>query len=236
SRSLSTIGRFFRLVLDVQQSISDAKALSAKFEGSKQVESSATSKFSFPSSRSIKPSVCVEIRDPAAAEDVTMNLPEFIHDSESSEFFKSRSSTLTKERLRCLIFISGLRTKPWLPLRTRLLKIVEENPNVALQEMVRGGVKMANLTRDSDANPTRLVYEKCKSMLQSSKLLPQSNTSNRKPLPFCLCCRGWYLPQHYTFKQYQFKQCRKIGHKEGYYPQVSPSALESSTYNMTKTS
>lgn len=40
--------------------------------------------------------------------------------------------TLTEERFRRLIFISGLQMKPWLPLRTCLLKVKEENPNVKL--------------------------------------------------------------------------------------------------------
>ncbi|VUZ56396.1 unnamed protein product [Hymenolepis diminuta] len=48
-----------------------------------------------------------------------------------------RSSTLTEEQFRCLIFISGLQTKPCLPLRTRLFKLMEENPNPKLRETVR---------------------------------------------------------------------------------------------------
>ncbi|VUZ53443.1 unnamed protein product, partial [Hymenolepis diminuta] len=64
--------------------------------------------------------------------------------------------TLTEEQ-----FISGLKTKPWLPLRTPLSKQMEKNLNMTLQVMVREGVKIVNLMRDSalvdsDALPTRL--------------------------------------------------------------------------------
>ncbi|KAM3179557.1 hypothetical protein ACTXT7_000292 [Hymenolepis weldensis] len=128
----------------------EAKALAAKFEGSKLVDSSTTSK-SFPSSYSIKPSASVEICDPAAAEDITINVPEFIYEPKSSKFSESRT--------------------------------LIEKPNVVQQEMVREGIKMANLMRDSafvhsDADPTRLVYEKSASMLQSAKFLAQPNASN----------------------------------------------------------
>lgn len=87
---------------------------------------------------------------------------------------KRSFDTLTEEKFRCPIFISGLQMRLWLPLRTHLLKIMEKNPNVKLQETVRERVKVANLTRNldligSDAKSTRLLHKISASIPQSTK-------------------------------------------------------------------
>ncbi|KAM3183111.1 hypothetical protein ACTXT7_010999 [Hymenolepis weldensis] len=168
--------------------------------------------FSVPSLYSIKPSASVEIPNPATAEDVCINVPEFIHDHKSGKFFEPSYNkhkyvfmvnlfkwvkktkiwylvrklgpveyerTLTEVQFRCLIFISGLQTKPFSPLRTRLLRLREENPKQ--QEMVRG-VKMANLMCDSalidfDAMPTHLVHKMSALAPQSAQFVAQPNSS-----------------------------------------------------------
>ncbi|KAM3187066.1 hypothetical protein ACTXT7_003031 [Hymenolepis weldensis] len=79
--SLSTISEIFAIFRDEHNPSSEVKALPTKFEGSKHVDSSITSGSSVPSSYSIKP-VFVEI------EDVTKNVPEFIHDPKSGKFFE----------------------------------------------------------------------------------------------------------------------------------------------------
>ncbi|KAM3178068.1 hypothetical protein ACTXT7_003316 [Hymenolepis weldensis] len=63
----------------------EVKSLSA-FEDSKHVDSSITSMSPVPPLYSIKPSASVEILDLAAA-DITENVPQFIHDIKSGEFF-----------------------------------------------------------------------------------------------------------------------------------------------------
>ncbi|KAM3175705.1 hypothetical protein ACTXT7_008000 [Hymenolepis weldensis] len=112
---------------------------------------------SISSSYSIKPST--------AAEDVTKNVLEFIHDL--------NFGTLIEEQF---IFISGLQTKPWLLLRTHLLKLMKEDPNVKLQELVRKGFKMANLTCDSAlvgscVMPIQLVHKLSASMPQFAQFV-----------------------------------------------------------------
>ncbi|VUZ38994.1 unnamed protein product [Hymenolepis diminuta] len=47
-----------------------------------------------PSYYFIKPSAFIKIPDPAAAEDVTVNVPEFIQDPKSAKFFESRKLDL----------------------------------------------------------------------------------------------------------------------------------------------
>ncbi|KAM3188078.1 hypothetical protein ACTXT7_001031 [Hymenolepis weldensis] len=99
-----------------------------------------------------------------AAKDATRNVPEFIYDPKSEAEFYRIFGTLTEEQYRCLIFISGIKTRPLLPPRTPLSKRMEKNPNVTLKVMVKEDVKMADLMRDSaltdsDALPTRLCMK-----------------------------------------------------------------------------
>ncbi|KAM3181626.1 hypothetical protein ACTXT7_014002 [Hymenolepis weldensis] len=67
----------------------EVKAHSAKFDGSKYVDASITSMSSVCPSYSNKQSESVEIHDPVAAEDVTKNISEFIHDPKKGKFFES---------------------------------------------------------------------------------------------------------------------------------------------------
>ncbi|KAM3182660.1 hypothetical protein ACTXT7_011861 [Hymenolepis weldensis] len=104
--TVHTIAKFYIIVLDfvgyfeslIFNSLSEeVKALSVKFEGSKHADSSITSMHSVPSSYSIKPA-SVEIADPAAADDVTKNVPEFIHYPKSGKFLESKLSPIEYER------------------------------------------------------------------------------------------------------------------------------------------
>ncbi|KAM3176221.1 hypothetical protein ACTXT7_006953 [Hymenolepis weldensis] len=55
---------------------------------------------------SIKPTASIEIPHPAAAEDVTKNVPEFIHYPKSGKFFVSTANLAKqdeKTRFRCLV-------------------------------------------------------------------------------------------------------------------------------------
>ncbi|VUZ44408.1 unnamed protein product, partial [Hymenolepis diminuta] len=90
--------------------------------------------------------------------------------------------TLTEEQFRCFIFISRLQTKPQLPLRTHLLKLMEVNPNLSSQEIVKEGVKMANRIRDpvlidSDAISMLPVYKMYESMPQAAQFVTHPNPS-----------------------------------------------------------
>ncbi|KAM3185554.1 hypothetical protein ACTXT7_006113 [Hymenolepis weldensis] len=80
--------------------------------------------------------------DPAGADDATkMSMSPFMIFNQTMQIFicdKFRFGTLTEEQFRCLIFISGLQTKPRFSLRTRLLKIMEKNPK---REAARNGQK-----------------------------------------------------------------------------------------------
>ncbi|VUZ49697.1 unnamed protein product, partial [Hymenolepis diminuta] len=211
----------FSQLCDVFNRLStEIKTLSVKFEGSKHVDSSITSMFSVPSSYSIKTSSSGEIPDPASAEEIIKNVPEFINDPKSANSLNSFSfGHLTEEQFRCLIFISELLTTPLLPLRTRLLKRMEEHPNVTLREMVRREVKIANLARDSalinfDIVSTHLVQKINVSMTHSAQFVTQPNPSTeQKPFSPCPFCRPGHFSQECPFKVYRCKRYQKIGHK-----------------------
>ncbi|VUZ56069.1 unnamed protein product, partial [Hymenolepis diminuta] len=205
---------------------------------------------SAPSPHSNKHPAAAESPDPGAVEDVTKNVPEFIHNPKSYKFYKSWKlppgkyehyskfvfskqfdelsyfetvqvmeetfgqnfslfnarfnylklatehdenlydfsgimnfrcgkfsfGTLTEEQSRCLIFTSVPQTKPRLPQRTSPLKLLEEKPNVKLQEMVKEGIKMTCLTCDStlidsNAKRTRPVQKISASVSHSAKFV-----------------------------------------------------------------
>ncbi|VUZ42521.1 unnamed protein product, partial [Hymenolepis diminuta] len=186
--NLSTVSRFLLWFITFSSLCTEIKALSTKFEGSKYVDTSITPMFFVPSTYSIRHSASVGILDPPAAEDGTTHVLEFIRDLISGKFFESWFNKHYRRTVQVSIFTSGFQTKPWLPIKIRPLKLMEESPNVKLQELVRGGVKMASLTPDSALIDFDAISA---SIPQSGQFAAQSNPSAGRNMPSsCPCCRG----------------------------------------------
>ena len=110
---------------------------------------------------------------------------------------------------KCLIFVQGLTTPKDKEIRSRILTIMEQDPNITLQKVTEECQRLINIKKDN----TR-IEEKCISRVQTVK--QQKWIKNKEQKFICSACGGQHLKKYCFFKDKICFNCGRIGHRSSH--------------------
>ncbi|KAA3675928.1 uncharacterized protein DEA37_0013668 [Paragonimus westermani] len=110
------------------------------------------------------------------------------------EYCRVKLDLLTEDQFRCLVFSCGFQAPSYADLRTRLLTMIEQQPETKLEKMVDECGRLIKLKRDS-------------AMIQNPDRAPRLVYMVSKP----------HSPTR-TFRQHRCQKCHMVGHKDGFCP------------------
>ncbi|XP_053663457.1 uncharacterized protein K02A2.6-like [Anopheles marshallii] len=127
---------------------------------------------------------------------------------------------LTEEQFKCLVFVCGIKEEEDADFRTRLLRRIEEQQDVTLDQLSAECQRMTNLRHDSDmikSDKTEKVLSVHDNTHRRDRPL-YKNQPNRasKPSRPCWLCGSLHWTRECTFRTHKCTQCGIMGHREGY--------------------
>ncbi|KER33031.1 hypothetical protein T265_00942 [Opisthorchis viverrini] len=142
--------------------------------------------------------------------------------------------SLTEDQFKSLIFICGLQSPKDAEIRTRLLSRIEQDPSMTLQAVTSECQRLLNLKHDTamvqlgghggpevhaihqdtqQPGPVKSGPTKPISQCSGPK---QNKGSKKKPPSQCWHCGAWHFVRFCPYKKHRCRQCKSVGHKDGY--------------------
>ncbi|GAA52970.1 hypothetical protein CLF_109243 [Clonorchis sinensis] len=126
-----------------------------------------------------------------------------------------KPSTMTEVQFKCLIFICGLQSHSDSDIRTRLLKKIEQTPEITLQSITHECQRLLNLKHDT-AMLERPLSNPAFNIAKTTSRQPTvvTNSNGAKPPSACWQCGEWHFVRLCPYKKHKCSGCNRRGHKE----------------------
>ncbi|CAH8598277.1 unnamed protein product [Schistosoma rodhaini] len=151
-----------------------------------------------------------------------------------------RLKSLTEDQFKALILICSLQSQKFSNIRTRLFSRLDEDPKLTLNDIANEYQRLINLQHDtimvqrgvSDRPEVHVVQQPTKPV-KSAPAKPSSSHSNsvqqaktNPPAP-CWQCGAWHNIQSCPYKQHCCRNCKAVGHKDGFCQNTKPNSPRS---------
>lgn len=132
---------------------------------------------------------------------------------------------LSQDEFKCLIYVCGLNSEGDAEIRTRLLSRIEENSNVALEQLSEECQRLLNLRRDNAMIEEHPTTSQVNAIHQNHyRQYPHKHTpeaaadsaSQNRPQTPCWLCGGFHYVRECKYKTHKCADCGQLGHREGY--------------------
>ncbi|CAH8499886.1 unnamed protein product [Dicrocoelium dendriticum] len=140
---------------------------------------------------------------------------------------KFKLNLLTEDQFECLILVCSLQSPNDAEIRTRILGMLERDPQITLPVVIAEAQRLINLKHD-----TALV-EKSETSPSVATVQSTSNTNTavihhkefhqRKPPSVCWQCGEWHFVKFCPYRKHVCQKCHKCGHKETHCRSRPPS-------------
>ena len=138
----------------------------------------------------------------------------YVGNIKKCEWFKT--TFITDELFKCLIFACGSRSAGDKDVRTRILSKIEQNPDFTLQQVVEECYSWWTLSIIQIwYNSQYLRHHLWSTPLKYSSTVSLSSTQ-KKPLSTCWNYGGWHFAWKYLFKMQYCCKCNQERHKGGF--------------------
>ena len=126
------------------------------------------------------------------------------------ENFQQKS--LTEDQFKYLIFIAGLQSPNDVDIRTRLLSMLEQDRDIAVQTLTTECQRLIKPKRDTEM----IQQEPFKSCFQPCNIHGKSRLKEKKTPTPSWSCGDWHYARFCPFKIHTCQLCSRHGHEDGF--------------------